>query len=158
MAGKVKFRKCPECGNKMVLKKSQKYKSKFWACSGFPDCDKTFEYHGPGAAAGLDLNIREIENGYIITTLEKYPDENSDDEPRDIYCADVNQLRDQLGDIFDEQVALLIKKIESCDQFDLEPDPVIKKKRATTAKRGETDVKALIAKMNKTKERVEAGQ
>lgn len=153
MAGKVQFRKCPECGSKMVLKKSRKYNSKFWACSGFPDCEKTFEYHGPGANAGLDLNIREIENGFIVTITQKYPDEGSDDEPRDIYCQDVASLRAQLGEIFEEQIPLIIKKIESNDQFDVEPDPKIKSKRADTARRGETDIKALIAKVAKTRAR-----
>lgn len=153
MAGKVKFRKCPECGNKMLLKKSRKYNSKFWACSSFPDCEKTMEYHGPGANAGFDLNIREIENGFITTITQKYPGEDDDDEPRDIYCADIPDLRSKLGDLLDEQLPLLVKKIESCEDFDVEPDPKVKKKRSKTAKRGETDIKALLERHKKAKAR-----
>ena len=154
MAGKLQFRKCPECGNKMILRKSHKNKSKFWACSGYPDCDKTFEYHGLGAAAGFDFNIREIENGYVITVTQKYPDDGGDDEPKDIYCKDVLSLKDKMVDLFDNQIPILISKIESCEQFDIEPDSKVKKERSNTANRGETDIKKLIAKMKETKERL----
>lgn len=149
--GKVRFRKCPECGHKMVVRNSKR--GKFWACSQYPDCEKTLQFHGDGARAGLDLEIREIDNGFIIAYSEKFPEDPSDDNLKELYCKDTKQLESSLAKTFAEQVSTLLTKLASLEDFDMEPDPKKAKERADKATKGETDIKKLLEKVRDSKKK-----
>jgi len=138
----------------MIVKKSRKYGSKFWACTSWPECESTSPYHGNGARAGIDIDIREIKNGFVITTSDKYVDSADEDEPAEFYCQDKTKLRLSLGNVFDNAVNQLMDKIESSENFDEEPNKKESEARAKRVTRGDTDINALIAKMKETKNRI----
>lgn len=154
--GKVRFRKCPECGHKMVVRNSKR--GKFWACSQYPDCEKTIQYYGDGARAGLDLEIREIDNGFIIAYSEKFPVDPSDDNLKEVYCKDNQELESSLAKTFSEQINALLEKLASLEDFDMESDPKESKKRADKAARGETDIKKLLERVKSSKKKAEASK
>lgn len=152
---KVKYRKCPECGGKMVARKSSKG-NKFWGCTMWKenDCRGSAEYHGAGARAGLNLTIREIDNGYVITTSSPYAGIN--DDPIEKYVKDQEGLSNSLKDTFDQQIEILCKDIITSTEFVDEIDTEKHEKRVQTAKRGTTDVNELLKRMAAAKSKVES--
>lgn len=158
MSNKIQFKKCPECKEKMQLKKSRTGGGKFWGCTKYPDCTVTVPHHGNGARAGLDLNIREIENGYIISIAPKFADSADEDEGKETHCGDKEALKAALTNILTQQIDELMTKVETTSEFIDEANPEKAGKRAEKIVRGETDIKALIKKMNATKERIKEGE
>jgi len=154
---KIKYRKCPECGGKMMIRKSGKG-NKFWGCTMYREtgCTGGGDYHGSGARAGLNLNIREIENGYIITTTSPYAGVN--DDPVETHVASKEGLAETLKNSLGGYVDDLCKEIASNTEFTDEVDVVKHKKRVKTAKRGTTDVNELLKRMAKAKEKDKAGE
>lgn len=109
----AKMRKCPSCGRSMVVKKSRSGGGKFWACTGYKEgCSSTLEYFGDGAKTGTDLEIRQIENGYIVTISHKYVESAEDDVAREIHSPDKESLRSVLTKIMNEEVEFLCSRIE----------------------------------------------
>ena len=159
MANKVKYRKCPECGSKMSLKKSHTKGTKFWGCTQFRDtgCGGSAEYFGGGARAGLNLDIREIKNGYVITTTPKYAESVDDDDPVEQHVSDLDGLAEVLTSIFENQVVDLRRRIENSTEFTDEIDKTKHEKRVKVAKRGTTDVDELLKQMAAAKKKAEAG-
>lgn len=151
---KIKYRKCPECGGKMVVRKSGKG-NKFWGCTMWKenDCRGSAEYHGAGARAGLNLNIREIENGYIITTASPYAGVH--DDPIERHVKDHGDLSETLKGMIDVHVEVLVKEIADSTEFTDEVDTVKHEKRVETAKRGTTDVNELLKRMAAAKQKAE---
>ena len=156
MAAKIKYRKCPECGGKMVVRKSGKG-NKFWGCTMFKenDCRGAADYHGAGARAGLNLDIREIENGYVITTSSPYA--SIDDDPVERHVKDKEDLEKTLKDLIGINVHLLVKAIDETTEFTEEVDQKKHKKRIEVAKRGTANVDELLKRMKKAKEKADAG-
>lgn len=157
---KPKYRKCPKCGKKMALRKSHSKGTKFWGCMHFRDegCDGTAPYHGAGARAGLDLDIREIENGYIITPTRKYCDNIEDEESPETYCSDRESLRKLLEELLQEQVQVLLDQIETSTEFEDEIDQkTVEEVKIKVKKRGTKDVGELLKKLAQAKARAEAG-
>ena len=156
MANKVKYRKCGECGGKMVVRKSGKG-NKFWGCTMYKenDCRGAADYHGSGARAGLHLDIREIENGYVITTSSPYA--SIDDDPVERHVRDKEDLEKTLKDLIGIQVHVLCKAIDETTEFTEEVDKVKHKKRVEVAKRGTANVEKLLEKMKKAKAKADAG-
>lgn len=156
---KVKYRKCPLCGEKMTLKKSHSKGTKFWGCTAFRDtgCSGSAEYFGGGARAGLNLDIREIKNGYVITTSPKYAESVEDDDPVEQHVADLDGLSDVLNKIFEDQVVDLKRRIENTTEFTDEIDQEKHKKRVKISKRGTTDVGQLLANLKSDKAKEAAG-
>jgi ssDNA-binding Zn-finger/Zn-ribbon topoisomerase 1 len=108
---KVKMRKCPACSKQMTIKKGKA--GKFWACTGYREgCTQTLEHFGDGAKTGLELEIREIENGYIIVTSHKYVESIDEDKTREIHCADKPALRATLVKLMAEEADFLSTKVE----------------------------------------------
>lgn len=145
----VKFRKCPECGSKMVLRKSHTKGTKFWGCTMWKEteCNGSAPYFGDGARAGLILDIREIENGYVITTAPKYADNAEEDDPVEQYVKDREELNTKLKTIFEAQAIDLCKRIEDCTEFVDEIDQTKHKERVKVVKQGTTNVDELIKRM-----------
>lgn len=157
MANKVKYRKCPECGAKMTLKKSHSKGTKFWGCTQFRDtgCSGSAEYFGGGARAGLNLDIREIKNGYIITTFPKYAESVDDDDPVEQHVTDLAGLSGVLKEIFDHHVVDLQRRIENSTEFTDEIDQEKHEKRVKVAKRGTSNVDELLKRMAEAKKKAE---
>jgi ssDNA-binding Zn-finger/Zn-ribbon topoisomerase 1 len=155
--GKIKYRKCPECGGKMVVRKSGKG-NKFWGCTMWKenDCRGSAEYNGSGARAGLNLTIREIENGLIITTSSPYGGVN--DDPVELHVKDNTELSSTLKGLIDLHVELLCKELENSTEFTDEIDTTKHEKRVVTAKRGTTDVGELLKRMAAAKAKEGAGE
>jgi len=124
-------------------------------------CDGTAPYHGTGARAGLDLDIREIENGYIVTPSRKYCDNVEDEESPESYCGTKEELQVFLETFLKDQISSLLEQIETSTEFvdeideQIVKDVKVKVKRQGTAK---GDVSALLAKMAAAKKKAEAGQ
>lgn len=154
---KVKYRKCPECGGKMVVRKSGKG-NKFWGCTMWKenDCKGSAEYHGSGARAGMNVSIREIDNGYIITTSNPYA--GIDDDPIEQFVKTQEELPEMLTSIFTVTTPSLCKQIEENTEFTDEIDPVKHEKRVEVVKRGTTNVQDLLDKMKKARAKAEAGE
>lgn len=142
---KVKYRKCPDCGERMNMKDSSK--GKFWGCTGYPDCRKTLPWHGDKPKTGLDLEIRAIDNGYLIALRDKYVDDPSDEEINEIYCKELEGLAKELYGLFKGKTATLIAKLKANEGFEEEIDEEHAKKRSKVAKQGETDIAALLKKV-----------
>jgi ssDNA-binding Zn-finger/Zn-ribbon topoisomerase 1 len=119
---KTKFKKCSECGRKMLVKKGGK--GRFWACTGYKDgCSTTSEFHGYGPKAGLDLDIRQIENGFIIKDFYKYAESVDDEEPNEVHCSDRNDLKKKLTATMTSRIEVLLKRLEQAgDDFVDEED------------------------------------
>lgn len=150
---KVKFKKCPECGRKMVVKKGGK--GRFWACSGYKDgCSSTSEFHGYGPKAGLDLDIRQIANGFIIKDFFKYAESVDDEEPSETHCPDLKDLKTQLVVTVSARIEELLKRLEQAgDDFtDEEDDEPIK----TTKQPKSKDINALLRRVKKSREQAAA--
>jgi len=158
--GKIKYRKCPLCESKMAVRKSHTKNTKFWGCTKFKDtgCGGSAEYYGGGARAGLNLDIREIDNGYIITTSPKYSENAEDDDPLEHHVTDLNGLSDALAKVFIFQSKDLKRRIEESTEFTDEIDPVKHEKRVKIANRGTTDVSELLAKMKEAKAKSSMGE
>ena len=156
MANKIKFRKCPDCGGKMVVRKSGKG-NKFWGCTMYKEngCSGGADYHGAGARAGLHLDIREIENGYVITTSSPYA--SIDDDPIERHVRDKEDLEKTLKDLIGIQVHYLCKAIDETTEFTEEVDQKKHKKRIQAAKRGTANVDELLERMRKAKAKADAG-
>ncbi len=150
---KVKYRKCPECGSKMVLRKSHSKGTKFWGCTMWreTECSGSAPHFGDGARAGLILDIREIKNGFIITTEPKYAESVSDDNPIEQHVKDMSELKSELNILLIEQVDNLCNRIENSTEFTDEIDPVKHEKRVKVVKHGTTDVQKLLQQMAKAK-------
>lgn len=146
---KPKFKKCSECGRKMVVKKGGK--GRFWACTGYKDgCSTTSEFHGYGPKAGIDLDIRQIVNGFIIKDFFKYAESVDDEEPSEMFCTNIGDLKTQLSDIVNERVSELLKRLEQAgDDFVEEDDdePIRVSKQAKSK-----DINALLRRVKKTRE------
>jgi ssDNA-binding Zn-finger/Zn-ribbon topoisomerase 1 len=107
----AKTRKCPDCGEKMTVRKSSKGEGgKFWGCSGYPDCRTTIPYFGDGARAGIDIDVRQIMNGFVIRASKKYA-EGDDDAPSEVYAKE-DQLEPILKGICESQVLAMIEQIK----------------------------------------------
>lgn len=119
------------------------------------ECNGSAPYHGEGARAGLILDIREIKNGFVITTAPKYTDNIDDGDPIEQYIKDKTELNDRLKLILEEQIADLCKKVDNSTEFTDEVDPVKHEKRVETVKRGTTDVNELLKRMAKAKAKAE---
>jgi hypothetical protein len=144
----------------MALRKSHSKGSKFWGCLAFREdgCDGTAPYHGPGARAGLELTIRSIENGYIVSAQNKFVDNIEDEEEPDFYCADQNEIKDYLDSFFDKQIAVLLKRIETSTEFEDEVDQeVVKNVKVKVARRGTKSIDEIMAKVAAAKKKAEAG-
>jgi ssDNA-binding Zn-finger/Zn-ribbon topoisomerase 1 len=154
---KIKYRKCPECSGKMVVRKSGKG-NKFWGCTMWRenDCRGSAEYHGAGARAGLHLDIREIENGYIVTTASPYA--SIEDDPIELHVRDKEGLEKTLKDLIGIHVHILCKAIDETTEFTEEVDKKKHKERVKVAKRGTTNVEALLKKMKAAKDKADAGE
>ena len=145
---KTKFKKCPECGRKMLVKKGGK--GRFWACTGYRDgCSTTSEFYGYGPKSGLDIDIRQIENGFIVKDFYKYAESVDDEEPNEVYCANRDDLRKQLITITSDRVEVLLKRLdESGDDFVDEDDddgPPLMNQPKTQ------DIKALLRRVKKSR-------
>ena len=140
----------------MVVRKASK--GKFWGCTKYREtgCNGSAEYNGSGACAGLHLNIREIENGLIITTSSPYGGVN--DDPVDLYVKDYTDLSATLTGLIGPYVELLCKELENSTEFTDEIDTVKHASRVETAKRGTTDVSELLKRMAKAKGKGAAGE
>ena len=157
---KIKYRKCPLCGSKMAVRKSHTKNTKFWGCTQFREtgCGGSAEYYGGGARAGLNLDIREIENGYIVTTSPKNAESAEDDDPSEQHVADLAGLSNVLARIFIHQSKDLKRRIEESTEFTDEIDVTKHEKRVKIAKRGTTDVSELLAKMKEAKAKSSIGE
>jgi ssDNA-binding Zn-finger/Zn-ribbon topoisomerase 1 len=153
---KVKYRKCPECGGKMMVRKSGKG-NKFWGCTMYREtgCTGGGDYHGNGARAGLNLNIREIENGYIITTVSPYA--GVDDDPVELHVKEHKDLSDILKGLFEMHIESLCKEIADSTEFTDEINTEKHEKRVETVKRGTPDVDVLLKRMAEARKKAEAG-
>jgi len=150
----MKFRKCPECSSKMLLKRSSK--GKFWGCTKYRDgCSITFPYYGDGARAGLDLDIREIQNGFIVSYSNKYMDNPEDETIKEHHCLDKDVMKSLLQSLFEEITDTLLERIEISYEFEDETDTEIATERSIVARRGVGDIKTLLNKMKEAKKRVE---
>jgi len=139
MSNKVKSRKCPDCGSRMTLRRSSN--GKFWACSGYPDCKTTRPYYGERPRAGLDLDIRQIDNGFVVCRAQKYSDDPEGDDPVEEFCQDKDALKISLSRIFSEQVETLCDQLDDSSPFDFDETETPKKRTLPT---GTTDVKQLL--------------
>ena len=154
MATQVKYRKCPKCGSKMLLRKSSKNNSKFWGCSAWREtnCDGLVPYFGDGARAGFDVDVREIENGYIITTSPKYAEQIEDDTAKERHCGAVEELEKVLTSIVKEKVSEAVKQIVDSTEFVDEIDEEKHKERVQVVQRGTNDPKELLKRIAKLKQ------
>lgn len=146
-----KMRKCNQCGAAMAVKKGGK--GRFWACTRYRDgCANTAEFHGYSPKAGLDLDIRSIENGYIVLSSYKYAEDVDDEESVEVYCKDEDDLRSELTKMFAEKIDDLMSRLSlSGDYFVEEPDdtPIkVQKQKAST------DIRDLMKKVNKGRRQV----
>jgi len=141
----------------MVVRKSGKG-NKFWGCTMWKenDCRGSAEYNGSGARAGLNLTIREIENGLIITTSSPYSGVN--DDPVELHVKDHSDLSAILKGLLPLHIENLCKELEDSSEFTDEIDTVKHTKRVETAKRGTTDVNELLKRMAKAKGQSAAGE
>lgn len=157
MANRIKYRKCPECGSRMVLRKSHSKGTKFWGCTKWKetDCSGSAPHYGDGARAGLNLDIREIKNGYIVTTSPKYAESVGDDDPVEQHVKDQEELKEILRKLFSEQVEDLCKRIENSTEFVDEIDEEKHEKRVKVARKGTTNVNELLKRIAATKDQVE---
>jgi hypothetical protein len=121
------------------------------------DCNGSAPHYGDGARAGLNLDIREIKNGYIITTSPKYAESVEDDDPVEQHVKNQEELRVTLREILEEQTDDLCKRIENSTEFVDEIDPVKHEQRVKVAKRGTSDVDELLKKMAAAKKKAAAG-
>lgn len=146
----IRFRKCPECGGKMSVRRSSK--GRFWGCEGYPDCRQTIEYQNR-PRAGIDIEVKEIDNGYVIIATQKYAEQPEDEDSREIYCADLETLRAELNSVWSDQADLLVDRLKVSYDFVDETPPEKKKKRVETIKqsRNISDVRALMEKVKKSK-------
>jgi hypothetical protein len=138
----------------MVLRKSHSKGTKFWGCTAWKDtgCDGSAPYHGDGARTGLDIDVREIKNGYVITTSHKYTDTLDDETSSEVFCKDKNELELTLSSMMQNEVSYLVKRIQETTDFVDEIDTVKHAKRVKVAKKGGTkDVGELLEKLKKTK-------
>ena len=150
---KVKYRRCPQCKGKMVLRKSHSKNTKFWGCTTWKDtgCDGSAPYHGDGARAGLDLDVREIANGYIITSSKKYANSPDEESSPERYCKDKDTVRVLLKALIASEIDNIIKQLDSSEEFTDEIDAKKHEKRVRVAKSGTKDVSKLLAKLQKAK-------
>lgn len=148
----IKYRKC-ECGGKMTVRRSSK--GRFWGCDNYPDCRSTIPYQDR-PRAGVDVEVKEIDNGYLIIAAQKYTEKPEDEDSREFYCADIVSLRAALGTIWTEQTDLLIDRLEVSYGFDDESTPEKKLNRVETIKqsRNITDVRKLMEKVNRSKQEI----
>lgn len=156
---KMRYRKCPECSAKMVLRKSHSKGTKFWGCTAWKDndCSGSAPYYGDGARSGLDVDVREIKNGYVITTSHKYTDSIEDESMVETYCANQTELQNELDRLLVSEAAYLVKRVEETTDFVDEIDEKKHERRVKVAKKGGTkDVGELLKKLQKTKAQAEA--
>lgn len=140
----------------MALRKSHSKGTKFWGCMAFREdgCDGTAPYHGAGARAGLDLDIREIENGYVVTSAHKYCDNIEDEESPEYYCNDQNELRKFLSQTLQDEVENLLTRIESSTEFEDEVDQkVVKEVKIKVERRGTKSIDEIMAKVAAAKKK-----
>jgi hypothetical protein len=145
----------------MVLRKSHSKGTKFWGCTAWKDtgCDGSAPYHGDGARTGLDVDVREIKNGYVITTSHKYTDTLDDETASEGFCKDKEELTLTLSGMMESEIAYLVKRIQETTDFVDEIDEVKHAKRVKVAKKGGTkDVSELLKKLQKTKAQAEAAE
>lgn len=142
----------------MVLRKSHSKGTKFWGCTMWKEteCSGSAPYYGDGARAGIIIDIREIKNGYIITTTSKYAESSDGDDPIEQHVTSINDLKVELKQLFDGQVDTLCKQIEESTEFVDEIDTEKHEKRVQAVKRGTTDVGELIKRIADTKRKAEA--
>lgn len=145
---KLKFKKCSECGRKMLVKKGGK--GRFWACTGYKDgCSTTSEFHGYGPKAGIDLDVRQIMNGFIIKDFFKYAESVDDEEPSEVFCTNIDDLKVQLSSIVNERVTELLKRLDQAgDDFVEEADdePIRVNKQSKSK-----DINALLRSIKRTR-------
>ena len=134
----------------MALRKSHTKGTKFWGCMAFREdgCDGTAPYYGAGARAGLDLDIREIENGYVVVSANKYCDNVEDEEAPEHYCADRSELREFLSQVLQDEVENLLARIETSTEFVDEIDQkVVKDVKVKVAQRGTKSIDEIMKKV-----------
>jgi len=144
----------------MVLRKSHSKNTKFWGCTAWKEngCNGSAPYHGDGARSGLDVDVREIKNGYIITTSHKYTDSIEDESSIETFCKDKAELQNELTGLLAGEASYLVKRVEETTDFVDEIDPVKHERRVKVAKKGGTkDVGELLKQLSKTKKAAEAG-
>jgi ssDNA-binding Zn-finger/Zn-ribbon topoisomerase 1 len=139
MSNKVKSRKCPDCGSRMTIRRSSS--GKFWACSGYPDCKTTRPYYGDKPRSGLDLDIRQIDNGFVVSRAQKYSDNPDGDDPVEEFCKDKAELKVALARVFAEQVDMLCDSLDDSSPFDVDETAPAPKRQVPN---GTTDVKVLL--------------
>lgn len=80
--------------------------------------------------AGIDIDVREIENGLVVKNTPKYTDDNAD--PKEYFCKP-DQLQIILNQIWETEVKKIVDKIMTQDSgFD--KDERAEAKRAAAAK------------------------
>lgn len=128
-------------------------KGRFWGCENYPDCRATIEYsHRP--KTGLDLEIREIDNGYLIKITQKYAESLEDQDPREVHCPTLPIVKDSLKRLLNDQVDLLVSNLEEDMGFVDETTPEQKAKRVQKIKddQGTKDVRKLMEKVRRSRE------
>lgn len=144
----IKYRKCPECGSKMSVRRSSK--GRFWGCEAYPDCRTTIEYQNK-PRAGIDVEVKEIDNGYLIIATQKYAERAEDEDSREVYCSDLKALRNSIGQIWSEQLDLLVDRLETSYDF-VDETPKEKKKDRVDKIHKSRELKDVRALMEKVKE------